>query len=119
MRELAFCVCLFATVGCADREYVLVGKVKDAITGEPIDGATVVIAGTSIPGHRTTADGDFAYYIDFSPKRPNPQWKLKLSADGYKSDTIEIGPVVEADDDPVYIFVHLCLRPTTDEPSTE
>ncbi len=63
---------------------ILKGTVTDA-TGEPIIGATVVVAGTTT-GTVTDIDGNFSLSV------PNNSFKLEVSFIGYKMTTIDVRP---------------------------
>ena len=61
----------------------LTGTVKDAATGQPIPGATVLTQGTS-DGTITGLDGSFRLKVNV------PNAKIKVSFIGYRSRTIEL-----------------------------
>jgi hypothetical protein len=70
------------TVGPCPGEYTVTGTVTDASTGEPIDGALVEVAGTSLTA---TTDETGAYSI---PRVPRGQYDFVFSAEGFEPATV-------------------------------
>ena len=113
MRPLTMALLLLAITGCSEPEYILSGQIKDVTTGKPIEGATVLIAGLGGPAETTTADGRFSIYLVLLPTQARSNWQLKLSAEGYESETVDVRVLLDDDGRPVHIYVQAYLRPVS------
>src|SRR5262249_42411925 len=109
--------------------FVARGVVRDAVNGRPIPNALVELLNEDGRPHflqgnggvrparvTTNAQGEFEAAFRTVPRVKDELtgWTVKLSADGYEPETIEVGPVAapKRDDVTVYLIFHASLRKT-------
>lgn len=128
MRWLGAALCLLTMAGCTiEDDYVLSGTVKDAVSGKPLKGVAVElvdvdfgVTGPTVVPVRTDADGRFRIPFTVTTgdaKWESQNWKAKLSAEGFETEVVELGPVpVPEDSTPVHIVVRAYVRTADTEP---
>lgn len=91
MKRLAYILLLLLCLGrLTAAETIVIGEVYNAVTGEPIPAANVVLKGTKI-GASTNDEGLFMIRTDMQEKHT-----LVISAVGYRKQKFEIMPGMQA-----------------------
>lgn len=91
MKKIYYLLLLFILSSAAlNAQIKVTGQVKDAETGEPLPGATIVVQGTTIG---TTTDVDGNYNLSVTSKED----KLIFSYVGYDSKTLTVGSKTRID----------------------
>ncbi|MFQ5758422.1 MAG: hypothetical protein ACE5IF_01945 [Candidatus Bathyarchaeia archaeon] len=70
---------------------LLTVKVSDAVTLEPISGATVTLNGLS---QTTDVNGEVGFSVPDPMQQPTWEGTLTTTANGYATDTRKIGPIM-------------------------
>ncbi len=107
-----------ALPGCSYQcKFEVRGTIRDAVTGLPISNVQIEIVDDSrslTEAVQTNADGHFEIEFTTTPTGQEvlTGWKLILKADGYESETVQIGPVKEPKmgKGPGYLVFHVTLR---------
>jgi len=83
IAALGMCAALLATPAFAQTiDAAFTGKVKDAQTGKPLEGVTVIVTGPDLQGSRTTkTDRSGEYRI---PQLPVGEYSVLFAKSGYK-----------------------------------
>ncbi len=84
MKILSTLFFVFISGAALFAQSTITGNIKDAKTGDPMSGATIIVEGKSI-GTMTDAEGNFALKV--SLKAP---FKVRISMVGYVSSTVEV-----------------------------
>lgn len=122
VRLLLSALCVCALSGCSMAySYHLRGTVKDAATGKTLNRVQVELVDVNDVSYKDWVTGvwtdSYGYFrmqfsVDRYDRNETRKWKLKLSAEGYQTEVIEIGPVDKpSSGDPVYLVLRAFLRP--------